>query len=248
MISLLAGNFAHLETNADADQFQPLLEKTREQLQRAAGLRVTGKRKQDVLTLNVEVENLTGHKFPTGHPYRRAWLHVRVLDQEGATVFESGAVDDGGRISGLESAYAPHRDLITRPTEVQVYQAVMGDADRNPTWSLLRASSYLKDNRLPPRGFKPSGQDADHIAVRGVVDDPNFHAKASGSDQVTYRIPLGNARGRVTAEVELLYQAVPPEAVARFLKSERPEAKNFTELYNAAIKQPEQVQLKRVKF
>jgi hypothetical protein len=163
-------------------------------------------------------------------------------------VFESGRVDDEGRIKGQENAYEPHRDLITRPTEVQVYQAVMGDADRNPTWSLLRAASYLKDNRLPPRGFKPSGQDANHIAVRGVVDDPNFHAKASGSDQVTYRIPLGSARGRVTAEVELLYQAVPPETVARLLKSERAEAKNFTELYNAANKRPEQVQFKRVKF
>ena len=51
------------------------------------------------------MENLTGHKFPTGHPYRRAWLHVRVIDREGTTLFESGAVDDEGRIVGLREDY-----------------------------------------------------------------------------------------------------------------------------------------------
>ena len=34
--------------------------------------------------------NLAGHKFPTGHPYRRAWLHVRVSDPAGRVLFESG--------------------------------------------------------------------------------------------------------------------------------------------------------------
>ena len=102
MVSLLAQNAAALDAIADPDQFQPLIERTREQLRRAANLRVAGKRNQDSLTLNVEVENLTGHKFPTGHPYRRAWLHVRVIDREGNTLFESGAVDDEGRIVGLQ--------------------------------------------------------------------------------------------------------------------------------------------------
>ena len=248
MVSLLAKNAAALEANADPDQFQPLIEKTREQLRKAANLRVAGKRKQDSLTLNVEVENLTGHKFPTGHPYRRAWLHVRVIDREDTTLFESGAVDDEGRIVGLQEDYPPHRDLITRPEEVQVYQAVMGDANLQPTWSLLRAASYLKDNRLPPKGFQPSGQDADHIAVRGVEKDLNFHARGGGRDEVTYRIPLGAAKGRLTVEVELLYQSVPPETVARLLKSDKPAAKEFSAFYALANKRPEQVQMKRVKF
>ena len=86
MLSLLAQNADALETNADAKQFKAMIEKSREQLRRAAKLRVTGERERDSLVLRVEVENLAGHKFPTGHPYRRAWLHVRVADRAGHAV------------------------------------------------------------------------------------------------------------------------------------------------------------------
>ena len=191
-----------------------------------------GRRKRDTATLRIEVENLTGHKFPTGHPWRRAWLHVRVSEAGGKTLFESGAIDANGDITGVRNgSVTPHRDEITRPEEVQVYQAVMGDANGRPTWSLLRASSYLKDNRLPPRGFQPDERDRGHIAVHGVNGDANFNSRASGRDEVTYTIPLPGVNGPVVAEVALLYQAVPPEAVARLLASSEPEAEQFSKLY-----------------
>jgi hypothetical protein len=248
MLTLMAQNSDALAANADAEQFKAMIEKSREQLRRAAKLRLTGERERAALVLRVEVENLTGHKFPTGHPYRRAWLHVRVADRYGRVLFESGTVDAQGRIVGLKGGYEPHRDVITSGSQAQIYQAIMGDAAGLPTWSLLRAATNLKDNRLPPKGFEAEGADAAQIAPRGVGKDANFHTQASGRDEVTYRIALGGKSVPLEVQVELLYQSVPPEAVARLLKSTEPAAQAFARLYATMNKQPERVQEARMKF
>jgi len=51
------------------------------------------------VTANVVVQNLAGHKLPTGFPSRRAWLHVVIEDAAGNVVFESGGYDEQGRIT-----------------------------------------------------------------------------------------------------------------------------------------------------
>ena len=248
MLSLMATNADALPANADANQFQAMIEKSREQLRRAAKLSVKGDRSRDSFRLRVTVENLAGHKFPTGHPYRRAWLHVRVTDQQGQVIFESGAVDADGRIAGLGGGFEPHHDVITNHSQVQIYQAVMGDAADQPTWSLLRSTKNLKDNRLPPRGMKAAGPDAAQIASVGVASDANFHRKASGADEVTYRVVLAGNRGPLDVQVELLYQTAAPETVARLLTSTAPDAREFARFYSAMDKRPELVQSSRSKF
>ncbi len=249
MLEMLADNAKRLDANADASQFKPMIDKALGQLQRAARLHVSGQREASEVVLHVEVENLAGHKFPTGHPYRRAWLHVRVADSGKRTLFESGAVDKSGALRCVGEGYAPHRDVITRPEEVQDYQAIMADSEGNPTWSLLRGASYLKDNRIPPRGFQAAEKDAAHVAVRGGAElDRNFNAQANGRDEVTYRIAIPEGKGILSIEVELLYQAVPPEAVARLLNSREPAAQAFAKLYRRQNNQPERVQRMRLEL
>src|SRR5258708_40362333 len=50
------------------------------------------------LSMEVFVENLSGHKLPTAYPSRRVWLHVVVRDRNGQAVFESGDVHAAGSI------------------------------------------------------------------------------------------------------------------------------------------------------
>ena len=86
----------------------------------------------------VHIRNLSGHKFPTAYPSRRAWLHVTVRDSTGKLVFESGALRPDGAIVGNDNdedaqRFEVHHDVIRSPTDVQIYEAIMVDADKRVT-------------------------------------------------------------------------------------------------------------------
>jgi len=162
------------------------------------------------VTANVVVQNLAGHKLPTGFPSRRAWLHVVIEDAAGNVVFESGGYDEQGRITDDDhdadpARFEPHRKVISQPGEVQIYESVMVDTEGNVTNILLRGSGYIKDNRLLPVGFDKATA-ADDIGVDELaLDDANF---TGGGDRVMYSINVGDAAGPFTIRAELLYQSI----------------------------------------
>jgi hypothetical protein len=128
----------------------------------------------DRLELEVVVRNLTGHKFPTGYPSRRAWIHVTATDRQGRTVFESGRVSGSGLVDGNAGDAAgdtlePHYEEITSADQVQIYESVMGTPAGQPTTGLLQATQYLKDNRLLPRGFDKRTAAAEIAVAGGAV-------------------------------------------------------------------------------
>ena len=161
------------------------------------------------LRFDVSVRNLTGHKFPTGYPSRRSWLHVTVRDAGGRVVFESGAIDETGAIRGNDSdhdssTFEPHYEEITRADQVQIYEPVLGDLNGQPTTGLLSAVRYLKDNRLLPRGFDKRSAAAEIGVYGGAADDADF---TGGGDRVRYQVPVDVA-GSYRVEVELRYQPI----------------------------------------
>ena len=164
----------------------------------------------DALEFEVRIRNLTGHKFPTGYPARRAWLHVRVLDGDGQPLFESGASSPGGAIVGNDNdvdpqAFEPHYEVIERQDQVEIYESILGDPDSRPTTGLLSAVTYLKDNRLLPRGFEKGTADP-QIGVFGAAGtDDTF---VGGGDRVRYRLPAAPGRRAARIEVELRYQPI----------------------------------------
>jgi hypothetical protein len=60
-----------------------------------------------VATIKVAVTNKAGHKLPTAYPSRRAWLNTLVQDQNGKTLFESGALNPDGSIAGNDNDIQP---------------------------------------------------------------------------------------------------------------------------------------------
>lgn len=195
-----------------------------------------------ILNVAVTVENNTGHKIPTGIPYRRMWIHLKVSDQSNNVVFESGNWNSSGEIIGLDSTYEQHYTGITNQNQVQIYEGSLKDVNGNFTYKLLRAASYIKDNRLPPKGFTNQHPSYDTVAITGgAASDTNFNRQGStqgtGKDIIYYKIPVqGNSQYTITAEV--CYQSIPPRLVSYLQGISTPDIQKFIALYNASDKNP----------
>jgi hypothetical protein len=231
-----------LEVTASSAQFQHERELVEQQLQQRTAslalkqLTVGG----STLTVDVAVGVMTGHKFPTGFPARRAWIHLTVQDAGGQVIFESGAVNPDGSIVGNDNdadaaTYEAHYLAIDSPDQVQIYESIMGDSEGKVTTILLKGASYLKDNRLLPAGFDKGAALAD-IAVHGAaMEDPDF---AGGSDQIQYVLDLDDAEGPFTVTAELLYQSIGLRWADNLRRYKAPEPERFVRYYEQVPNRP----------
>ena len=138
-----------------------------------------------MLTAQVTVANKTGHRFPSGVGFRRAFIEFDVLDnsvidpktKQPKIIWSSGATNDAGFIVDkdgniLETEYLgtnrnkkgpsqPHfwgkNHPITDSKQVQIYEELVKDADGNYTTSFIRRDEIPKDNRLLPKGWTKEG-------------------------------------------------------------------------------------------
>ena len=184
------------------------------------------------LRFDVDVRNLTGHKYPTGYPSRRTGLHVTVKDAQGKVVFESGAVDASGLIRGNDgdadpSKFEPHYEQVTSADQVQIYEPILGDRSGVPTTGLLTATQYLKDNRLLPRGFDKATADPGIGVFGGASKDADF---AGAGDRVRYGVPV-TGNGPFMVDVELLYQSIGYRWAHNLEKYDAAEPKRFLSYY-----------------
>ena len=128
LANLFANNTDALNGTATSEQFLNTANQTLEQLtQKTALLNLNGEQAGSQINLDVSVQALTGHKFPTSFPSRRAWLHVIIKDAGGKTFFESGGWQPDGAIIGNANdedgaQYEPHYTLIQTADQVQIYE------------------------------------------------------------------------------------------------------------------------------
>jgi hypothetical protein len=186
------------------------------------------------IAFDVQVTNLTGHKFPTGYPSRRTWLHVTVRDARGGIAFESGAVTDAGLIAGNDNdadaaTHEPHYETIAAADQVQIYESILGDPGGVVTTGLLTATQYLKDNRLLPRGFDKATAGAEIGVFGGARTDPDF---AGAGDRVAYRVPV-RGEGPYRIDVELRYQSIGFRWAANLKSVKADEPARFVSYYEA---------------
>lgn len=248
MLRILRDNIDALGLTADESHFNTSIGRTLTMLQEhsvrldARAFPLSGGR----VRAEVRAENLTGHKLPSGYPARRFWLHVVARDAAGNVLFESGAHDAEGHLLAPTPAegFHPHHRVIRSPDEVQVYEAVFGDARGRVVTSLLSPSQYLKDNRLVPRGYVLAGPDVEHTRPDALaLADPDFNrdgaTEGTGADVIAYEFPVGSVpAGEVVLTVRALYQSISKPFLDAIAASNTTPGEQFLAMVGRADKAP----------
>ena len=242
MLELFETFVDELGLTASAEQFEVTRQRTIEQLQNETvklefeEMRLSGGR----LTADVRINNLAGHKFPSGFPSRRAWIRFVVEDGNGQIVFESGGFDAFGKIvhnNGDEdsTSFEPHYLAIVQSEQVQIYESIMANAKGEITTELMGASEYLKDNRIMPTGQDKFGAVESIQPSGNAVGDENFQG---GVDEIQYAIDLRQEQGPFTVTVEVLYQSIAHPWIEAMRGVGSDEVSQFLGLYDAVPNEP----------
>lgn len=210
--------------------------KTREFLSKqAAKLAVESIRVIDgKLQARLIIENRAGHKLPTAYPSRRVWLHLTVKGRSGSVLFESGSLGKDGRIVGNDNDtdplhFEPHYQTITKPDQVQIYEAILGDLNNQVTTGLLQAIQYKKDNRVIPSGFQKAKASAD-VKVHGEANhDEDF---IGGRDAIQVSIQVEHGQAPFQLEAELLYQPIGFRWAENLRKANSSESRRFNKAFD----------------
>ena len=161
-------------------------------------------------------------------------MHLTVRDAAGAVVFESGAVDAAGRISGNDNdadpkRFEPHYDEIRSADQVQIYESVMAGRDGASTTGLLTATQFVKDNRLLPRGSTRRRRSR-HRGPRRSRRRCGLQGRRATAFATA--LPV-TGTGPFTVEVELRYQPISFRWADNLRSYDASEPRRFVSYYDA---------------
>lgn len=246
MLTMLQQFATELALDASAQQFQVSIDQALALLQNeTAHLGIENGRLADgVLAFEVAVDNRAGHKFPSGYPSRRAWLHVTVTDSEETVHFESGAPLPSGAITDNDNdidpaAYEPHYATIRSADQVQIYETILTNSLGEVTTTLLHAAEYAKDNRFLPVGYDSATAHSDIAVAGAAAGDPDF---VGGSDRTRYELTVGEVSGPLTVTVELLFQSIGHRWAENLRVFDSEETNRFSRYYDAVPNVPVVIQ------
>lgn len=195
-----------------ADSFQLALDSTLKSLASAASVTLVEAPQEaapgDEIAVTVRVENLTGHKFPTGYAEsRRAWIAVFLVDEDGVERPLLGGYDaDTGEIQH-EPATHEYRAVHGRWNS----DAGVGEKEEH----LALHDMIISDTRIPPKGFVPSRTTQPTQEVD--FTDGNGGYRNYDEARFTLTVPA-DAFGRQTLSARVYYQSMTKEYI-EFLQS-----------------------------
>jgi hypothetical protein len=245
MLKLIKENASELGVPATDDQFDATIAATNNLLQ-SQSLDLSMEfidRTFDNVVLELRLENLAGHKFPSGYPSRRLVVEFVVDDEDGQTIFQSGVYENDFSLANEDVPFEPHHEVISSPTQVQIYELVMGDIEGNFTTVLDRAFEPLKDNRLVPKGFTTTHFAYDTTLMAGAVlldadFNKEFGTEGSGTDHITFEVPLDGYDGPLHIEARVHYQSLPPRWMEEIFTVDTEPINSFQAMFDAADQSP----------
>jgi len=245
MLEMIKNNKKQLNITAADEHFDQTISKTLNMLQKqslAVDLTNTNI-ESDTAFFEFKLRNKAGHKFPSGFPSRRVFIEFTVKDDEGVVLWQSGGIDDDFEIIGHKDEVMPHFDVITEEDQAQIYEFILADVNGDFTTVLERADGSLKDNRLVPRGFSTSHSAYDTTMIYGNAltdDDFNYQdgEEGSGTDIVSYHVPLNGYTGFINVSAKVYYQSIAPRWVMPMFDESSPEIDIFKSMYDNADLSP----------
>lgn len=245
MQKILKENIDELGITAEPQQFDSTISRTTRLLQESTlEISLTEiNRTSDTLFLSLNMENLAGHKFPSGFPSRRAFIEIILLDNAGDTLFHSGKTDDNFNLIHEDVTYEKHHNIINSEGHVQIYELVMGDVNGDVTTVLERAFTPLKDNRFPPLGFTSNHYSYDTAKIVGLaLSDGNFNSdqgnEGTGGDVLLVHAPLAGYSSTITAEAKVWYQTVSAKWLEEMFAYSSDEIDLWKTIYENADREP----------
>jgi hypothetical protein len=187
----------------------------------------------NALLVDVTVSNLAGHRFPSGVGFRRAFIELKAMNN-GQPFWTSGTTNEKGQITDFNGKvlptesfaggkYQPHFNVsnpITSSDQVQIYEELTEDANHQITTSFTRRDFEIKDNRLLPAGWSPSGPPdlkipeffLEATRPKGTAKDDPVYLAGKGQSIVRYQIPIpqGVDLTTITVAASLYLQTMPP--------------------------------------
>ncbi|MCB1041935.1 MAG: hypothetical protein KDC35_03290 [Acidobacteria bacterium] len=188
------------------------------------------------LQAKVTLTNKTGHRFPSGVAFRRAFVEFLVFEGD-EVVWGSGRtnsvgviVDEHGQPLPTEflpnaDSYQRHHQVIKRQDQVQIYEELNQNAQHEFTTSFVHRVFDIKDNRLLPHGWRASPffkkdrevifQFMEATDPKGTGDDPDYMDQGPdfiGQDSLVYEVRFGKKVNpkKVRVQATVYSQAIPP--------------------------------------